>query len=216
MCVSCGGRNLTATTNAGGSGRRQVSVSAGRAGDVGTVAPVTLPPPLAPWGTGDAYPGDARIDGVGAVGSRTTLLGAGSAAGAPAVQEVERVYETYLFDLSGLDDNLNRSWVPPLAEVATSGLGDATVRAAAAILRAREHGMGMLRDDQVVVKITDPSSASLVDCQDEKDFYLVDDATGRPDPAITRADFVGTAQLVNLKGRWYVSAFATTHVRCTY
>jgi hypothetical protein len=125
-------------------------------------------------------------------------------------------YETYLYDVSGLDDNLNQTWVPPLSQVATISLAQATVRAAAAILRAHEHGVGQLRDDHLGLTLHGPTSASITDCQDEKDFYLVSDGSGEPDPAITRADFVGTAELTVQAGHWLVAVFTTTHTECNY
>jgi hypothetical protein len=136
--------------------------------------------------------------------------------GSTALQAILDVYHAYLYDLSGLDDNLNRFWVPPLAQVATTRLAQATVRQAAAILDAHEHGVGILRDDKITVKISGPDTAGLVDCQDERDFYLVTDSTGGPDPAVTRADFIGAAQLVRREGRWYVDVFTTTHTECNY
>jgi hypothetical protein len=174
--------------------------------------------------SGAVYPGQTSTKGAtsetginhGVGGPQVTVEGTSSSTLPALVLAIERVYETYLYDLSGLDDYLNQSWVPPLAEVTTTSLGEATVRAAAAILHAKEHGVGTLKDDKVVVKITGPSSASLVDCQNEKDFYLVENKTGIPDPAVSRNDFVGVAQLVNHNGRWYVSVFATTHTVCSY
>ena len=53
-------------------------------------------------------------------------------------------YESYLVDLSGLDDNLSQGYVAPLAAVTTTRLAQASVRQAAAILAAQEHGVGTL------------------------------------------------------------------------
>jgi hypothetical protein len=138
------------------------------------------------------------------------------AAGTTALQAILDVYQTYLYDLSGLDDNLNQAWVAPLAQVATTRLAQATVRQAAAILDAHEHGVGTLRDDKVTVEMTGAGTAALADCQNEKDFYLVSDSSNTPDPVLTRADFVGAAQLVNQGGRWYVDVFTTTHTECNF
>lgn len=130
--------------------------------------------------------------------------------------ELQDVYERYLYDLSGLDDNLNRSWIAPLAGVTTSRLAQATVRAAGAILASHEHGVGLLRDDRITIQVTGADSAVIIDCQDDIDFYLVSDTTGQPDAIVERGDFVGSAKMVKENGTWHVDVFTTTHYRCTY
>ena len=129
---------------------------------------------------------------------------------------IKTAYETYLVDLSGLDDSLNKAWVDRVASVTTNRLAQASVRQAAALLSAQEHGVGVLRDDHVGIVMTGPSSAALADCQDEYHFYLVDDNSGSPDPFIGRAYFAGSAQMVLQNGRWLVDVFTTTHVTCAY
>ena len=126
------------------------------------------------------------------------------------------MYESYLTDLSGLDDNLSQGYIAPLASVTTTRLAQASVRQAAAILAAQEHGVGTLHDDQVSVVMTGPDSAALADCQDEDDFYLVSDAKSTPDPFVQRGDFAGSAQMVLQNGHWLVDVFTTTHVACSY
>jgi hypothetical protein len=133
----------------------------------------------------------------------------------PTQQAVLTAYETYLVDLSALDDTLNESAVAPLASVTTYRLAQASVRQAAAILSAHEHGIGTLRDDHVTVVMTRPASAALTDCQDEDDFYLAE-ASGTPDPFVARGDFAGSAQLVLQNGQWLVDVFTTTHLTCAY
>jgi hypothetical protein len=123
-------------------------------------------------------------------------------------------YETYLVDLSGLDDNLSKAYVGPLASVTTNRLAQASVRQAATLLAAQEHGVGTLRDDHVSVVMTGPNSAALADCQDEFHFYLVNDNSGTPDPFIERGYFVGSAQMVLQNGHWLVDVFTTTHDTC--
>ena len=123
-------------------------------------------------------------------------------------------YQAYLVDLSGLDDNLSKAYVGPLASVTTNRLAQASVRQAATLLAAQEHGVGTLRDDHVSVVMTGPASASLADCQDEDHFYLVDDNSGTPDPFIERGYFVGSAQMVLQNGHWLVDVFTTTHDTC--
>ena len=90
----------------------------------------------------------------------------------------------------GLDDNLSKAYVGPLASVTTNRLAQASVRQAATLLAAQEHGVGTLRDDHVSVVMTGPASAALADCQDEHHFYLVNDNSGTPDPFIERGYFV--------------------------
>jgi hypothetical protein len=140
----------------------------------------------------------------------------GAATSSPADKPIVSAYESYLSDLSGLDDNLSRGYIAPLASVTTTRLAQASVRQAAAILAAKEHGVGTLHDDQVSVVMTGPNSAALADCQDEDDFYLVSDAKSTPDPFVQRGDFAGSAQLVLENGHWLVDVFTTTHVACSY
>jgi hypothetical protein len=134
----------------------------------------------------------------------------------PTQNAIVSAYESYLADLSGLDDNLSQGYIAPLAGVTTTRLAQASVRQAAAILAAEEHGVGTLRDDHVTVVMTGPASAVLADCQDESDFYLVSDDSSTPDPFVQRGDFAGSAQMVLQDGHWLVDVFTTTHVPCTY
>ena len=140
----------------------------------------------------------------------------GAASSSPADKPIVSAYESYLTDLSGLDDNLSKGYIAPLASVTTTRLAQASVRQAAAILAAKEHGVGTLHDDQVTVVMTGPNSAALADCQDEYDFYLVSDDKATPDPFVQRGDFAGSAQMVLQNGHWLVDVFATTHVACSY
>jgi hypothetical protein len=134
----------------------------------------------------------------------------------PTEKAIVTAYETYLVELSGLDDNLSQGYIAPLAAVTTTRLAQASVRLAAAILAAKEHGVGTLRDDQVSVVMTGTTSAALADCQDENDFYLVSDDSSTPDPFVQRGDFAGSAQMVLQGGRWLVDVFTTTHATCSY
>jgi hypothetical protein len=145
----------------------------------------------------------------------SVTLPAGSADDDATQRAILTSYETYLVDLSDLDDNLNQSDVAPLATVSTYRLAQASVRQAAAILAAHEHGVGTLRDDHVSVVVTGPTSAVIADCQDEYDFYLVEES-GTPDPFVARADFTGSAQMVLEKGTWLVDVFTTTHETCAF
>lgn len=140
----------------------------------------------------------------------------GAAASDPTERAILNAYESYLSDLSGLDDNLSQGYIAPLASVTTTRLAQASVRQAASILAAQEHGTGTLRDDHVAVVMTGPTSAALADCQDEIDFYLVTDGSSTPDPFVQRGDFAGAAQMVLQNGHWLVDVFTTTHVGCAY
>jgi hypothetical protein len=146
----------------------------------------------------------------------TTRGGVGNAATDPTHRAILSAYESYLVDLSGLDDNLSQGYIAPLASVTTNRLAQASVRQAAAILAAQEHGAGTLHDDHVSVVMTGPSSAVLADCQDEFDFYLVSDGSSTPDAFVQRGDFAGSAQMVVQNGHWLVDVFTTTHVACAY
>ncbi len=129
---------------------------------------------------------------------------------------VAGAYQAYLTDLSGLDDTLSKAYLAPLASVTTTRLGQASVRQAAAILSAQEHGVGTLRDAHLEIRMTGTESAALADCQDQEDFYLVSDGSGAPDPFVQRGFFVGSAQLVLEGGRWRVDTFTTTRVPCSF
>jgi hypothetical protein len=137
-------------------------------------------------------------------------------AGGTPQMEIVNAYETYLYDLSGLDDNLSQAWIGPLASVTTNRLAQASVRQAAAILDAHEHGVGTLRDDHMAITMTGPASAALADCQDEEHFYLVSDDSDTPDAFVERGYFVGSAQLVLQAGHWLVDVFTTTHDECAF
>jgi hypothetical protein len=145
----------------------------------------------------------------------TTRVGVGNATD-PTQRVILSAYESYLVDLSGLDDNLSQGYIAPLASVTTNRLAQASVRQAAAILAAQEHGVGTLHDDHVSVVMTGPTSAALADCQDEFDFYLVSDGSSAPDAFVQRGDFAGSAQMVLQNGHWLVDVFTTTHVACAY
>jgi hypothetical protein len=140
----------------------------------------------------------------------------GAAANTTTQKAILSSYESYLTDLSGLDDNLSQGFIAPLASVATTRLAQASVRQAAAILAAKEHGVGTLHDDHVTIVMTGPNSAALADCQNEDDFYLVTDTTSAPDTFVQRGNFAGSAQMVLQNGHWLVDVFTTTHVACSY
>src|SRR6185437_4386319 len=142
--------------------------------------------------------------------------GVGAAGSDPTQRAILGAYESYLVDLSELDDNLSQGYIAPLASVTTTRLAQASVRQAAAILAAQEHGVGTLHDDHVSVVMTGPTSAALADCQDEYDFYLVSDSTSTPDAFVQRGHFAGSAQLLLQNGHWLVDVFTTTHVACAY
>ena len=146
----------------------------------------------------------------------TTTRAGSTASEDPTQKAITSDYEAYLVDLSGLDDNLSKAYVGPLASVTTNRLAQASVRQAATLLAAQEHGVGTLRDDHVSVVMTGPASAALADCQDEYHFYLVDDNSGTPDPFIERGYFVGSAQMVLQNGHWLVDVFTTTHHTCDF
>jgi hypothetical protein len=131
-------------------------------------------------------------------------------------QAIADVFHTFAYLLSGLDDNLNSAWLAPLAEVTTERLAKAVTRHASAILHAHERGVGTLAGQRLTIKVTGATTAALADCENYTDFYVVDEGTGKPDPGIVRGNFVGTAQLVKVSGRWYVDVYATTQTACDW
>ncbi len=154
----------------------------------------------------------------GAVPPQTTTVTTDQAAtsGDPTKQAILNAYETYLFDLSGLDDTLNKAYIGPLAAVTTNRLAEASVRQASALMGAHEHGVGTLRDDRITILVPSATTADIADCQDEYNFYPVEDANGMADAFVQRGYFAGTAQLVFQAGHWLVDVFTTTHVTCNY
>ena len=209
--AACGGRfvaphgSAARTTVVGG---EQALANSGQAT---TSAGTTVP------GSSDAL---AHPDAPSAGTRPTTTAGATHAGTASDVDPTQKAiishYEAYLVDLSGLDDNLSKAYVGPLASVTTNRLAQASVRQAATLLAAQEHGVGTLRDDHVSVVMTGPASAVLADCQDEYHFYLINDNSGTPDPFIQRGYFVGSAQMVLQDGHWLVDVFTTTHDTCDF
>jgi hypothetical protein len=193
--ASTGGANRagTAHTDLGGTASTSASNSAG-------LTLPTLPPGETPSGSSSSVPVP-----------RTTVPSTGS-----AQKAIADAYETYLYDLSGLDDTLSKAYIGPLASVTTNRLAQASVRQAAAILAAQEHGVGTLRDDHMTIAMTGSASAALADCQDQEHFYLVSDDSDTPDPFVARGYFVGSAQFVLQDGHWLVDTFTTTHVPCTF
>jgi hypothetical protein len=131
-------------------------------------------------------------------------------------QAITGVVHTFTYLLSGLDDNLNSAWLSPLAAVTTERMAQAATRQASAILNAHEHGVGRLVGRNLTVKMTGTASAAIAECENYADFYLVDDGTQSADPGIVRGDFVGTAQLTRIAGRWYVDVYASTQTACDW
>jgi hypothetical protein len=131
-------------------------------------------------------------------------------------QAITGAFHAFAYVLSGLDDNLNSSWLPPLTEVTTERLAQAVARQASAILNAHEHGIGALAGRNLTVRFTGATTAAVADCEDYQDFYLVDDGTQAPDSGVVRGYFVGTAQLIKIAGRWYVDVYATTQTACDW
>jgi hypothetical protein len=209
LLSSCGGRvPLAATTGghvtkmAAGAGAGVTSTTDAAAGN-GASANAASPTASADRSTSTTQPTTPHQ--VASVGNSTDPN-----------EPILKSYEDYLADLSALDDTLNREAIGPLATVTTTRLAQASVREAAALLAAHEHGVGTLHDDQVKVVMTGPASASLVDCQDEQHFYLVANGTGTTDTFVARGYFVGSAQMLLQQGRWLVDVFTTTHVTCAY
>ena len=170
-----------------------------------------------PTSTGPGMPRQAVAPADGTSSPPTTLPPRATVPTVSSPHEaIAGAYQAYLTDLSGLDDTLSKAYVAPLASVTTTRLGQASVRQAATILSAQEHGVGTLRDAHLEIRMTGPASAALADCQDQENFYLVSDQSSSPDPFVQRGYFVGSAQLVLEGGRWLVDTFTTTHVPCSF
>jgi hypothetical protein len=211
--AACGGRAAIPSAAQGSAARTDATSPTGSTQTLGgSTGPGGMPSAA---GTGPTLPTlpahTPTPSSSGAPAPRTTVPTSAS-----PQTEITNAYETYLYDLSGLDDTLSRAYIGPLASVTTSRLAQASVRQAAAILDAQEHGVGTLRDDHLSIKITGPASAALVDCQDEEDFYLVSDDSGAPDAFVERGYFVGSAQMVLEDGHWLVDVFTTTHDECNF
>jgi hypothetical protein len=145
-----------------------------------------------------------------------TTTSTATSGSASTTSQIESNYHSFLVVLSGLDDNLNSSWLSAMQSVATARLVLATQRDAGAIEQAHEHGVGTLAVDHEVVKVLNHTQATVFGCLDEYDFYLVQDANGEPDPAVSRGDFVGVADMVMVDGRWKVDVWESEQGHCTY
>jgi hypothetical protein len=137
-------------------------------------------------------------------------------AGASRNTQLLAVYDRFLHDIAGLDDNLNQSWIAALKQVATARLVNAAERQAQSILNAQEHGIGSLQDDHQLTKITSSTTASVFDCLDEQHWYLIQNTTGQPDPGVTRGYYIGIADLVLQGGRWYVDVWQPSQGQCRF
>lgn len=205
LLAACGERAHIPQGSAASAGRSEASNGSSGTTTSSTSAPGASTLPTLPRG---GHPPTTTTPSIG--GS------VAQAATDPTQRAVLTTYESYLVDLSELDDNLSQAYIAPLASVTTQRLAQASVRQAAAILSAHEHGVGTLHDDHVSIVMTGPASAVVADCQDEYDFYLVSDGTSTPDPFVQRGDFAGSAQMVLQNGHWLVDVFTTTHVACAY
>ena len=130
--------------------------------------------------------------------------------------QIEDVYGSFLRDIAELDDTLNASWIADLQKVATSRLVKAAEEQADTIEAAHEHTVGTLADAHETVVMTSGTAASLFDCLNEEDWYLVEDSTNQPDPEVTRGYFVGLADFVLQGGHWYVDVWQPAQGACHF
>jgi hypothetical protein len=137
-----------------------------------------------------------------------------AAYGADAEGLINLVYDAWMIDVSGLFANLTQQWVSAVAELATPAMTRAAQRSAAALQQAHDHALGTLEDSHRIITVRG-SSATLTDCLDELHWYVVEDANGQPDPSVTRAYFVGTADFVLAKGQWRLSSWNSHTERCS-
>lgn len=153
--------------------------------------------------------------GVPSTGASAVRVPGGASSGADQ-QAASASFTTYLYDLSGLLDTLNESWIPKIQAVTTTRLAQASVRTAAALLYSHEHGLGVLHDDQLTIRVISSTQALVTDCEDQYHFYLVTDSDGQPDPAIQRGYFTGTAVLVYQQGHWLVDVYRPSSATCHF
>jgi hypothetical protein len=129
-------------------------------------------------------------------------------------QHIDLVYDAFLSDFSGLLDYLSRDWLTAIGEVSTSRMTTAAAGAASAVQQAKDHGIGSLVDSHRAVRVS-ADTAQLSDCLDELHWYVVENASGRPDPSVTRGYFVGTASFVRTEGQWKLDSWNSHPERCT-
>ena len=217
VLAACGGRGPSTVVQIQSTSIGQEQTSAPGALGPGELESELPPPGLGASTTGTSIPStDGEVLPTSTIpstppGSDATFSAAGSAS-----EQIAATYQRYLYLFSGLDSNLNSSWVLPLSQVTTQRLAEAVVRQASALLHSRGHAVGEVTERRLTIKMTGATTASVADCEDYESFYLVDDSTAKPDPGIVRGYFVGTAQLVKVDGRWLVDVVATTHATCRF
>jgi hypothetical protein len=212
--TSCGERNHQpiGTSSPAASPSKPGSANPDQSGSEGsaTTAPPTTEEP-SPISSGGAPAAGVPLD---TPTSTTDTATTGTSTAIDA--QVTAVYDKFLQDVAGLDANLNQSWLDSLEQVATPKFVHAAQQQADAISHAQEHSTGSLKDDHQVIKITSSVSVSIFDCLDEKDWYLVEDSNGEPDPGITRGDYVGIADMLLQNGRWYVDVWQPSQGACSF
>ena len=222
--ASGGGFEVLGPTGPGGAGSGSSGASGaspGSGGGTGTGTFVPVP------GGGSAGPGGGSGGGPSS-GTGTGSAGDPSVGGpgggvqvltppANPVAAINEAYYVFMTSVSGIDDDFNGGWVSELQQVAEPAVVDAAKRAAGTLESAREHGVGTLRDDHRALHINPAAGrATLTDCLDEYNWYVVSDSTGQPDPGVARGYFEGTGTFVESAGRWLVESWRSEPTKCQF
>lgn len=226
---SGGAGDSTGSSNVNGAG--SASGSAGIGGEIQI-------PGAAGSGSGGAGGDGAGGSGVGGSAGGAGGYGAGSGSGATSgsgtgtgqasgggitfvtpnpnpVAAINQAYYVFMTSISGIDDDFNGGWVTQLQKVAQPAVVSAAEQAAGTLEAAKEHGVGTLTDDQRRLSITG-TTATLTDCLDEYDWYVVSDGTSQPDPGVARGFFVGSGTFVEAGGHWLVSSWRSEPTKCKF
>lgn len=97
--------------------------------------------------------------------------------------------------------------------MATPQLVSSVTASAATIEAAHEHTVGTLDEDELQVVVTG-TTASVSDCLDEQDWYVVEDSSGKADPAVERGHFRSTAKVTEHDSTWLVAQFTPGSQPC--
>ena len=200
-----GGAPVPGSAGPGGAGYGNGSSAAGSF----TAAPGS---PAVAGGDPTGGPAGATATGTGPGGGVDVVTPA-----ANPVAGINQAYYVFMTSISGLDDDFNGGWVTELQKVAVPAMVDTAERAAGTLEAAKDHGVGTLRDDHRVLHI-DPRAgkATLTDCLDEYNWYVVSDGSGQPDPGVARGYFQGTGVFVQSAGHWMVQSWRSEPTRCQF
>jgi uncharacterized protein YraI len=185
------------------------------AGQFGQGASTTLVPSSIPTGGGSG-PSAAATESAQTTTSVSDRTGPPediTQTSGPVPASARASYTAFLKDLSGLDSSFQASWIAAMAEVATTQIVESAWQAANTVRAAHEHTVGELSDSHLSVVVVG-NTARVEDCLDEFDWYVVEDGSGRPDPAVSRGHFQAVGALGFAAGRWLVTQFQPGTASC--